>query len=480
MAHGIFFKFVKQNSSSVTLIKSISGIRGTIGGKPGEGLTPVDVVKFSAAFGAWVAASGNEKKIVIGRDARISGNMVSGLITNTLIGMGIDVVDLGLSTTPTVELAVEDEQAGGGIIVTASHNPGQWNALKLLNHKGEFISDAEGKEVLRQADEGAFRFAEVQNLGSYRKDDSYLSKHIQKILALPLVNADAIREKKFRIAVDAVNSSGGIAVPQLLRALGVETIGEFYCTPTGHFPHNPEPLPENITHISNEMHKDQFDLGIVVDPDVDRLVLLQEDGTPFGEEYTLVSVADYVLSHTPGNTVSNLSSTMALRVITEKKGGEYFAAAVGEVHVVTEMKKCNAVIGGEGNGGVIYPDLHYGRDALVGIALFLSHLATSGMKASRLRASYPNFHISKNKIELTPDINVDLVLEEIRSKYSSRPVNSVDGVKIEFDEEWVHLRKSNTEPIIRIYSESSSESTAEHLANKLISDIKDIISDNNS
>ncbi len=464
----------------MTLIKSISGIRGTIGGKPGEGLTPIDIVKFSAAFGAWALESGNTKTIVIGRDARLSGDMVSSLVSQTLIGLGIDVVDLGLSTTPTVEMAVVDEEAAGGIIITASHNPAQWNALKLLNDKGEFISDSVGKEILVRAEKGSFTFADVQQLGTYKKDDTYLDKHIEKILALPLVNVDAIRESNFKVAVDAVNSSGGIAVPRLLRALGVNTIGEYYCSPTGHFPHNPEPLPENITHISNEMRKGNFDIGIVVDPDVDRLALLQEDGTPFGEEYTLVAVADYVLNHTPGNTVSNLSSTMALRVITEKKGGKYFGAAVGEVNVVTEMKKCEAVIGGEGNGGVIYPELHYGRDALVGIALFLSHLATSGMKASRLRASYPNFHISKNKIELTPDINVDGILAEIKSKYSSQPVNTIDGVKIEFDEEWVHLRKSNTEPIIRIYSESSSESTAEHLANKIISDIKDIISDNNS
>lgn len=464
----------------MTLIKSISGIRGTIGGKPGEGLTPVDVVKYSAAYGSWIAASKGDKKIVIGRDARISGPMISALVSQTLTGLGIDVIDLGLSTTPTVEMAVTDAKADGGIIITASHNPGQWNALKLLNRDGEFISAEDGQKILELAEAADFKFAEVQHLGSYRKDDTQLEKHIQKILALPLVNVDAIREKNFSVAVDAVNSSGGIAVPRLLKALGVDKIGEFYCKPTGHFPHNPEPLPENINHISSEMHKGQFDLGIVVDPDVDRLALLQEDGTPFGEEYTLVAVADYVLNHTPGNTVSNLSSTMALRVITEKKGGEYFAAAVGEVNVVNEMKKQNAVIGGEGNGGVIYPELHYGRDALAGIALFLSHLATSGMKASRLRATYPNFHISKNKIELTPEIDVDNVLHEIRDRYASRPVNTIDGVKIEFDEEWVHLRKSNTEPIIRIYSESSSESTAEHLANKLISDIREIISENNS
>ncbi len=464
----------------MTLIKSISGIRGTIGGKPGEGLTPIDIVKFSSAFGAWALVSGHGKKIVVGRDARISGEMVAQLVMNTLTGLGADVLDLGLSTTPTVEVAVAEEKAAGGIIITASHNPGQWNALKLLNHKGEFISDDDGKKVLDIAASGEIEFADVQHLGSYEKDDTYLDKHIKMITELPLVNVEAIREKKFSVAVDAVNSSGGVAVPKLLRALGVETIGEFYCEPTGHFPHNPEPLPENINHISSEMNKGRYDLGIVVDPDVDRLALLQEDGTPFGEEYTLVAVADYVLNHQPGNTVSNLSSSIALRLVTEKKGGKYFAAAVGEVNVVNEMKKCNAVIGGEGNGGVIYPELHYGRDALVGIALFLSHLATSDIKASRLRGNYPNFHISKNKIELTPEINVDEVLSEIRQKYSTQPVNTIDGVKIEFDQEWVHLRKSNTEPIIRIYSESSSESTAEHLANKLISDIREIISDNHS
>lgn len=443
-------------------------------------MTPIDVVKFSAAFGSWAVASGETKKIVIGRDARISGEMVSHLVSQTLIGLGINVVDLGISTTPTVEIAVTEEKASGGIIITASHNPTQWNALKLLNHHGEFISDLEGQEVLRIADEGQFSFADVMHLGTYKKDNTYLDKHIKKILNLPLVNAEAIRAKKFRIAVDAVNSSGGIAIPRLLQALGVEHIGEYYCKPTGHFPHNPEPLPENLTHISNEMYKGTYDLGIAVDPDVDRLALLQEDGTPYGEEYTLVAVADYVLNHKKGNTVSNLSSSMALRVLTEKKGGQYFASAVGEVNVVNEMKKCDAVIGGEGNGGIIYPDLHYGRDALVGVALFLSHLATSGMKASRLRGTYPNFHISKNKIELTPDIDVDAVLEDIKKQYSSRPLNTIDGVRIEFDNEWIHLRKSNTEPIIRIYSESSSESTAQHLANKLVSDIKDIISENNS
>ncbi|MTI26475.1 phosphoglucosamine mutase, partial [Fulvivirga kasyanovii] len=426
-------------------------------------------------FGTWAQKKTGKSKIVIGRDARISGEMASNLVTNTLIGLGLDVVDLGLSTTPTVEIAVPDEDAAGGIILTASHNPVQWNALKLLNDKGEFISAEDGAEVLKIAEKDNYKFAEVLALGSYKKDDSYIDKHIDKILALPLVDVEAIKAKNFKIAIDCVNSTGGISVPRLLKALGVEHIQEFYCEPTGHFPHNPEPLPENLNHICREIEKGKFDLGIVVDPDVDRLALIQEDGNPFGEEYTLVAVADYVLSNTTGNTVSNLSSSVALKLVTEKKGGSYSAAAVGEVNVVTEMKKTKAVIGGEGNGGIIYPELHYGRDALVGIALFLSHLAKSDKRASRLRASYPNFHISKNKIELTPEINVDDILKEIQKKYSSQKVNTIDGVKIEFGNEWVHLRKSNTEPIIRIYSESDSEATAEHLANKLISDIKDII-----
>lgn len=459
----------------MTLIKSISGIRGTIGGKAGEGLTPIDIVKFAAAFGTWAEKKSGKPKIVIGRDARISGEMVSNLVANTLIGLGLDVVDLGLSTTPTVEMAVPEEEAAGGIILTASHNPVQWNALKLLNDKGEFISGDDGAEVLKIAEKSSYSFAEVLSLGSYSKNDSYIDKHIEKILALPLVDVEAIRSKNFKVAIDCVNSTGGIAVPRLLNALGVEQVTEFYCEPSGHFPHNPEPLPENLNHICHEIEKGHFDLGIVVDPDVDRLALIQEDGNPFGEEYTLVAVADYVLSHKKGNTVSNLSSSVALRIITEKRGGSYSAAAVGEVNVVEEMKKTHAVIGGEGNGGIIYPELHYGRDALAGIALFLSHLAKFGKGASRLRASYPNFHISKNKIELTPDINVDDILKEIQKKYSSQKVNTTDGVKIEFGNEWVHLRKSNTEPIIRIYSESDSEATAEHLANKLISDIKDII-----
>lgn len=460
----------------MTLIKSISGIRGTIGGKPGEALTPIDVVKFASAFGSWIVKKTGKTKVVIGRDARPSGEMVSDLVSRSLQGLGIDVIDLGLSTTPTVEVAVPLEEAGGGIIITASHNPVQWNALKLLNDKGEFISGADGAEVLDMAESGAITFAEVKKLGEYSRIDDYIARHIQMILDLPYVDVEAIRKANFRIVVDAVNSTGGIAVPQLLEALGVSHIEKLYCEPTGHFPHNPEPLPEHIGQICAELEGGNHDLGIIVDPDVDRLALVCEDGTPFGEEYTLVAVADYVLQKEKGNTVSNLSSTRALRDVTEKHGGSYAAAAVGEVNVVTKMKEVNAVIGGEGNGGVIYPALHYGRDALAGIALFLSHMAQRGMKASRLRASYPNYYISKNKIELTPEIDVDRVLEEIRKKYQKQPTNTIDGVKIEFDREWVHLRKSNTEPIIRIYSESESQATAEHLAQKIISDIKEVIS----
>ncbi|HYI76828.1 MAG TPA: phosphoglucosamine mutase [Chryseolinea sp.] len=463
----------------MALIKSISGIRGTIGGVTNENLTPVDIVKFASAFGTLIKKKKGSTKVIIGRDARPSGEMLNSLVTATLQALGIDVVDLGLSTTPTVEIAVPLEKAAGGIILTASHNPVQWNALKLLNEKGEFISAKDGEEVLKMAANEEFDFAPVTKLGSYTKDDTYLQKHIDLILKLPLVDVDAIRSKGFKVVVDAVNSSGGIAVPLLLKALNV-TVKELYCEPTGHFPHNPEPLPEHIMDICREIKKGKYDLGIVVDPDVDRLALISEDGSPFGEEYTLVAVADYVLNASKkkkGNTVSNLSSTRALRDITEKAGGEYFAAAVGEVNVVTLMKECNAVIGGEGNGGVIYPDLHYGRDALVGIALFLTHLAKSGMPVSRLRAKLPNYIISKNKIELTRSINVDKVLEEITKKYKKQPINTVDGVKIEFDNEWVHLRKSNTEPIIRIYAESDLEVKAENLAKKIITDIKEIITE---
>ncbi|MEO1051525.1 MAG: phosphoglucosamine mutase [Bacteroidota bacterium] len=459
----------------MALIKSISGIRGTIGGTPDEGLTPLDIVKFTAAYGTWMIKKTGNKKVVIGRDARISGEMVNQLVSATLRGLGVDVIDLGLSTTPTVEVAVPNEAAGGGIILTASHNPIQWNALKLLNDKGEFISAEDGKEILEIATANKYEFAEVTKLGKYNLQEDYLKKHIDQILALELVDVQAIAEKGFKIAVDAVNSSGGIAVPQLLDALGVSVVEKINCEPTGHFAHNPEPLPEHLNQICSVLEKGSFDLGIVVDPDVDRLALVCEDGSTFGEEYTLVAVADYILTHNKGNTVSNLSSSRALRDVTEKHGGQYTASAVGEVNVVKKMKETNAVIGGEGNGGIIYPELHYGRDALVGIALFLSHLAKSGKSVSRLRATYPNYHISKNKIELTPNLDVDKVLEEVKLKYASQPINTVDGVKIEFDKEWVHLRKSNTEPIIRIYSESDSAATADHLANKIISDIKEIV-----
>lgn len=461
----------------MALIKSISGIRGTIGGNPGEGLTPLDIVKFTAAYGYWVVKHTGNNKIVIGRDARISGEMVSKLVSATLQGLGIDVVDLGLSTTPTVELAVPWERAGGGIILTASHNPIQWNALKLLNEKGEFISDAEGKEILETAEAERFTFAEVKKLGRYTEKFDYIDKHIEHVLGLSLVDRDAIAKRNFKVVIDCVNSTGGIALPKLLKALGVAHVEEMYCTPDGHFPHNPEPLPENLRDISDRLKKGKFDLGIVVDPDVDRLCFMNEDGSPFGEEYTLVAVADYILANTPGNTVSNLSSTRALRDVTEKRGGTYYAAAVGEVNVVSKMKEVNAIIGGEGNGGIIYPESHYGRDALVGIGLFLTHLAKYGKSISMLRATYPNYHISKNKIELTPEINVDRILEEMKKKYKKQPINDVDGVKIEFDKEWVHLRKSNTEPIIRIYSESATLATAEHLANKIILDIKEVISE---
>ena len=470
-----FFLILEKKYNDLTLIKSISGIRGTIGGKAGDGLTPIDVVKFTAAYGAWVTEKTQIKKIVLGRDARISGDMVNNLVIGTLQGLGIEVIDLGLSTTPTVEIAVPLENAAGGIILTASHNPKQWNALKLLNAKGEFISDADGKEVLDLAETADFNFADVDQLGKVIKDDSYLQKHIDIILALPLVDVDAIRKANFKIAIDCVNSTGGIFLPPLLKALGVETVYELYCEPNGHFPHNPEPLPENLTEIAKVVQEKRADLGIVVDPDVDRLCFVNEDGTMFGEEYTLVAVADYILQHTPGNTVSNLSSTRALRDVTEKAGMQYNAAAVGEVNVVNQMKATNAVIGGEGNGGIIYPELHYGRDALVGIALFLSHLAKYGKTISMLRASYPAYHISKNKITLTPEMDIDGLLEKVKEKYQKQPHSTIDGLKIEFDKQWVHLRKSNTEPIIRIYSEAETEVVAENLANKIISDIKEIL-----
>lgn len=456
----------------MTLIKSISGIRGTIGGKVGEGLTPADIVKFTAAYGKWIFAKTGNKKIVLGRDARISGQMVRDLVVGTLQSIGLDVVDLGLSTTPTVEIAVPQENAGGGIILTASHNPKEWNALKLLNDKGEFISDTDGKELLAIAEQQKIEFAKVDNLGTLTYNDTYLQKHIDQVLALPLVDAAAIKKANFKIVVDGVNSSGGIFIPALLRALGVETIYELFCEPTGHFTHNPEPLPEHLTEISAAVVKNKADLGIVVDPDVDRLCFVNEDGSMFGEEYTLVAVADYVLQHTPGNTVSNLSSTRALRDVTEAAGQTYQASAVGEVNVVNLMKSCEAVIGGEGNGGIIYPALHYGRDALVGVASFLTHLAKSGKTISQLKASYPAYHISKNKITLEVGMDVDGILKKVENKYKLQPLSTIDGLKIEFGKEWVHLRKSNTEPIIRIYSEPENEQKANKLANQIISDIK--------
>lgn len=464
----------------MALIKSVSGIRGTIGGKVSENLTPPDIVKFTAAYGTWLKSRQDPARVVVGRDARPSGEILNHLVCSTLQALSIDVIDLGLSTTPTVEIAVAEEKASGGIILTASHNPVQWNALKLLNHEGEFLSVADGAEVLALAEQQQFDFAPVTKLGKIEYRDDYFRKHIDMILDLPMVDAHAIRNRNFRIVVDAVNSSGGIVVPMLLEELGV-SVTKIHCEPTGFFPHNPEPLPEHLADISREIQKAKYDLGIVVDPDVDRLALICEDGTPFGEEYTLVAVADYVLRNEPSdrrNTVSNLSSTRALRDITEKHGGQYFASAVGEAHVVAAMKECDAVIGGEGNGGVIYPDLHYGRDALVGIALFLSHLANANIPVSRLRAGYPNYIISKNKIELTPEINMDEVLEGVKAKYKKQPINTTDGVRIEFDKEWVHLRKSNTEPIIRIYAEADLEAKADTLARKIITDIKEIIAEN--
>lgn len=461
----------------MTLIKSISGIRGTIGGKVNDGLTPVDAVKFAAAYGTWLINrnSQNKLKVVVGRDARISGQMISDLVISTLVGLGIDVVNLGLSTTPTVEMAVTMESAQGGIILTASHNPKQWNALKLLNELGEFISGSDGEEVLNIAEKESFIFADVDDLGKVTETDEYLKKHIDAILALPLVDKESIESANFSIVVDAVNSTGGIFVPAMLEALGVKNITKLYCEPTGHFPHNPEPLPEHLTDLSDKIKEVGADIGFTVDPDVDRLAIVCEDGSMFGEEYTLVAVADYVLTHTPGSTVSNLSSTRALRDITEERGLLYSAAAVGEVNVVSKMKETKAVIGGEGNGGIIYPDLHYGRDSLVGIALFLSHLAHKKITVSALRNSYPTYTISKNKIELTPSIDVDSILEKMALKYASYEVDTIDGVKIYIEKEWVHLRKSNTEPIIRIYSESATEHKANELAEKIIREIREMI-----
>ena len=462
----------------MTLIKSISGIRGTIGGPAGEGLTPLDTVKFASAYGTWVKNNaGKEKvKVVLGRDARLSGPMIKSIVISTLQGLGIDVIDLDFSTTPTVEVAVVDLNADGGIILTASHNPKQWNALKLLNNKGEFISGEDGAKVLELAEKEAFSYADVDSLGKViEHKGGYIAEHIAKVLALPYVDIEAIKKANLKVVVDAVNSTGGIAVPKLLKALGVTNVVEMYCEPNGVFPHNPEPLPEHLTEISSVIKTQKADVGVVVDPDVDRLAMVCEDGSMFGEEYTIVSIADYVLSMKKGNTVSNLSSSRALRDITEARGGVYNAAAVGEVNVVNKMKENNSVIGGEGNGGVILPELHYGRDALVGIAIFLTQLAKSNKTASQLRASFPEYYISKNKIELTPQINVDAILEKMASKYASENISTIDGVKIDFPKEWVHLRKSNTEPIIRIYSESADKPKADALANKIIEDIKSFI-----
>ena len=461
----------------MALIKSISGIRGTIGGKPGDGLSPIDVVKFAAAFGTFIQKRSGKKRpiIVLGRDARISGEMVNSLVVATLNGLGVDVLDLGLSTTPTVEVAVPMEKADAGIILTASHNPKEWNALKLLNEKGEFIDAEEGAEVLRLAESNELVFAEVDDLGAHRHSDEYLNKHIQAVLDLPLVNVEAIKKANFKVAVDAVNSSGGIFIPALLEALGVVQVEKLYCDPTGHFPHNPEPLPAHLTALSDLVREKKCDLGFVVDPDVDRLAMVCEDGSMFGEEYTLVAVADYILKHTPGNTVSNMSSTRALRDVTEKHGQKYTAAAVGEVNVVNEMKAVDAVIGGEGNGGIIYPELHYGRDALVGVAMFLSHLAEVKMSCSELRDAYPKYTISKNKIALEPSMDVDGILKSMAHLHREEQVDTKDGVKIDFEEEWVHLRKSNTEPIIRIYAESRSEEKAEALALKTIQEIRSFL-----
>lgn len=457
----------------MTLIKSISGIRGTIGGKPGEGLSPLDVVKFSAAYATWAKqhSQKDKLKIVVGRDARISGSMVSSLVISTLNGMGCDVVNIGLATTPTTEIAVTGENADGGIILTASHNPKQWNALKLLNSEGEFLNAEEGEKILDLAEKDDFTFAKVDDLGT-TVEKNYTDAHIQHVLSVDLVDVEAIRNAGFSVAIDAVNSVGGIAMPALFRALGIKNIVEINCEPTGHFAHTPEPLPENLVETSEIVRKSNVDVCFVVDPDVDRLVIINEDGSMFNEEYTLAAVSDYILSKTPGSTVSNLSSSRVLRDVTEKHGEKYYSAAVGEVNVVAKIKEVNAVIGGEGNGGVIYPASHCGRDALVGAALFLSHLSKSGLKCSELRKTYPNYFISKNKIELTPEIDVDQLLIKIKDVYSSEQVTDIDGVKIDFADSWVHLRKSNTEPIIRIYSEAKSKEKAEGLALKMIQQMK--------
>ena len=454
----------------MTLIKSISGIRGTIGGKAGEGLNPLDIVKFTSAYATLIRRTSTvgSNKIVVGRDARISGEMVKNVVCGTLMGMGFDVVNIGLASTPTTELAVTMAGACGGIILTASHNPKQWNALKLLNEHGEFLNAAEGEEVLRIAEAEAFEYADIDHIGSYVEDNTYNEKHIESVLALKLVDVEAIRRANFRVAIDCVNSVGGIILPELLHRLGVQHVEKLYCEPTGNFQHNPEPLEKNLGDIMNLMKGGKADVAFVVDPDVDRLAMICEDGTMYGEEYTLVTVADYVLKHTPGNTVSNLSSTRALRDVTRKYGMQYNAAAVGEVNVVTKMKETNAVIGGEGNGGVIYPESHYGRDALVGIALFLSHLAHEGKKVSELRASYPNYYIAKNRIDLTPQTDVDAILAKVKDLYKAEEINDIDGVKIDFPDKWVHLRKSNTEPIIRVHSEAATMEAADELGKQIM------------
>ena len=459
----------------MTLIKSISGIRGTIGGQVGDNLTPIDAVKFASAYGVWLKQQRDKEhyKVVVGRDARISGEMIQNLVMNTLVGLGIHVVDLGLSTTPTVELAVPMEHADGGIILTASHNPKQWNALKLLNAKGEFLDGEEGAKILEIAESDEMTFADVDSLGKITRNDAYIDLHIIEVLDLPLVNVKAIEKAKFRVVVDGVNSTGGIAIPLLLERLGVDVI-KLYCEPNGHFPHNPEPLKEHLSDLSEEVKKYKADFGIVVDPDVDRLAFMDETGDMFGEEYTLVACADYVLGITPGNTVSNMSSTRALRDVTEKHGGTYEASAVGEVNVVKLMKKNKVVIGGEGNGGIIYPESHYGRDALVGVALFLSLLADKRMRVSELRKTYPNYFMSKKKIQLTPELDVDGILNTMENNYQNEQITTIDGVKIDFPESWVHLRKSNTEPIIRIYTEAKSQEEANQLADRFIKEIEDV------
>ena len=460
----------------MTLIKSISGIRGTIGGKTGDGLTPLDIVKFTAAYASFIEANAaaKEKKIVVGRDARLSGKMVHHIVIGTLIGMGFDVIDIGMATTPTTEIAVTREQAAGGIILTASHNPKQWNALKLLNERGEFLNAKEGEEVLAIAESEAFSFASVDQLGKI-ETKQYLQEHINSVLSLDLVDVKAIKRANLRVAVDAVNSVGGIAIPELLYALGVKEVFKLHCSPHGNFSHNPEPLPQNLTELSALMKSSKADVGFAVDPDVDRLAIYCENGEPFGEEYTLVAVADYVLQHTPGNTVSNLSSSRALRDITLSRGGNYYSAAVGEVNVVAKMKEVNAVIGGEGNGGVIYPASHYGRDALVGIGLFLTHLAKSNKKVSELRATYPDYYMAKQKVELTPEINPDAILTKMKEKFRDQQITDIDGVKIDFPDKWVHLRKSNTEPIIRIYSEAKSLGEAEEIGKQIMDMIREMI-----